>query len=172
MNAPAMPLADHIVLRPARDDDGDAVGRVIASVFADYPNCPFVPEEFPNLGQLASSFESRGGLFLVAEDAGVVVGSFGIAPTHRPGVFELHKVYLAKANRGLGIARALFDRALTFAIEKGAHTIILWTDTRFVEGHRFYEKAGFVRQPGLRALHDVAQSLEFYYRLDLKAGEA
>lgn len=172
MNAPAMPLHERITLRPARDDDGDAIGRLIASVFADYPNCPFVPEEFPILARIASHFETKGGLMQVAEDAGVVVGSFGIAPTHRPGVFELHKVYLARTHRGLGIAKALYDRALAFASARGAHRITLWTDTRFVEGHRFYEKAGFVRQPGLRALHDVAQSLEFHYRLDLNAGQA
>lgn len=155
-----------VLIRAARDADGDGVGRLIARVFADYPNCPFLYEEFPDLPRLATAFAERGGGFWVAEADGAVAGSFAVAPTHAAGTWELHKVYLAHALRGRGVARRLYDTACRFAGERGAQRLVLWTDTRFVEGHRFYEKLGFVRQPGIRSLHDAAATLEYAYRLD------
>jgi putative acetyltransferase len=153
-------------IRAARDADGTAVGRLIAGVFADYPNCPFLSEEFPDLPRLASAFVERGGNFWVATENEAVVGSFAVAPTHRSDTFELHKVYLARRHRGRGIARALYDVACRYAWERGARRLCLWTDTRFVEGHRFYEKLGFVRQAGIRSLHDAGATLEYAYLLD------
>src|SRR4029453_16881771 len=95
-----------------------------------------------------------------------VIASFGIAMTHRPGLAEIHKVYVARAHRGQGIARRLYERALDHARCEGAHAITLWSDAKFAEGHRFYERQGFVRGPGLRALHDAAGTLEINFRLD------
>jgi putative acetyltransferase len=47
--------------------------------------------------------------------------------------------------------------------------VMLWTDTRFHAGHRFYEKAGFTRVAGIRQLHDAAETFEYGYRRTLKA---
>ena len=49
-------------------------------------------------------------------------------------------------------AQALFAEALAFAEQGGFGAMMLWSDTRFARGHRFYEKLGFRRWPGERYL--------------------
>ena len=49
----------------------------------------------------------------------------------------------------------------------GAREIVLWSDTRFERGHRFYEKLGFVREPVERYLADASESWEFFFRKSL-----
>jgi GNAT superfamily N-acetyltransferase len=40
---------------------------------------------------------------------------------------------------------------------------VLWTDTRFHRAHRFYEKHFYVRAGAIRALHDIANTIEYRY---------
>ena len=49
------------------------------------------------------------------------------------------------------------------AIAAGATELVLWTDTRFRRAHRFYEKHSYLRDGPLRALHDIANSIEYRY---------
>ena len=67
-------------------------------------------------------------------------------------------MYVSGAHRGAGLAQSLIDAAEGYAREHGAAAMKLWTDTRFERAHRFYEKHGYVRQPGLRELHDLSNS--------------
>jgi putative acetyltransferase len=46
--------------------------------------------------------------------------------------------------------------------------MMLWSDTRFSRGHRFYEKLGFVRWPGERYLGDVSETWEYHFRKRLQ----
>ncbi len=69
-----------------------------------------------------------------------------------------------RAFRGAGLAQALFAEALTFAEQGGFAEMMLWSDTRFVRGHRFYEKLGFRRWPGERYLADVSATWEYHFR--------
>ena len=43
-------------IRVAYDEDGPNLSRLIAGVFSEYENCPFVPKEFPELGAPASHY--------------------------------------------------------------------------------------------------------------------
>jgi len=165
-------LQDDVVVREATDEDGEAIAALIASVFADYDRVRFLREEFPELDAVASHFAGRGGRLLVAELDGRIVASFGAAMTHEPGVAEITKVYVARDMRGRGLAHRLFERTVADLRLAGTHAITLWSDTKFLDGHRFYERQGFVRGPGIRALHDASQSLEINYRLDPIPGRA
>ena len=172
MNSPILP--DHLTFRPAQDADGIGMSALIARIFADYENCPFVAEEFPELAAPASHYSKKGGKLWVIEDAhqsgpSALVGSMAITPAHSKGVAELFKVYLAHSLRGTGVAAFLLNEALQWARSSGFTSTELWTDTRFLSGHRFYEKHGFVRMPGIRALHDAASTFEYGYRLPLTA---
>lgn len=163
MSSPGLPR-----IRPGTDADGAACGRLIGEVFAEYPGCLFVPEEFPELAALASHFADRGGRLWVAEDDGAVVGCVGIDIAPLTDGMELHKLYVARTARGRGLAAALYALAEGFARERGAAFMELWSDTRFLDAHRFYEKRGFIRLPGRRALDDLSRSYEFHYRKRLK----
>ncbi|WP_237154581.1 GNAT family N-acetyltransferase [Oryzibacter oryziterrae] len=161
-----MPI-DPPAIRPGADSDGPAVAALIARVFGEYPGCPFVLAEFPELAAVASHYRHRNGEFFVAEQDGLLVGSFAISCKDGDGVFEINKVYVDSAMRGSGLAHALYAEGLAFARAHGGTTLKLWTDTRFLSGHRFYEKLGFTRQPVVRYLADATDGWEFAYRLVL-----
>lgn len=157
-----------ITILSGTDSDGPEIAALVASVFSEYENCPFVPEEFPELAAPATRYARGGGALFVARDAGGrLVGSLAIAPGYRPGDFELFKVYLAKPWRGRGLAAHLLGLGLRTAREAGGRRVVLWSDTRFADGHRFYRRHGFRPLPGIRALHDAAVSLEFGFELPL-----
>lgn len=155
------------VIRPALDADGIGIARLIAEVFGEYDGCPFVLAEFPELAAPASHYEKRGGRLFVAEHDGRIVGSFAISSPDGDGIFEINKVYLAREQRGSGLAQRLYATAFDEVRQRGGKTLKLWTDTRFLSGHRFYEKLGFRRQPVVRFLADATDGWEFAYRLEL-----
>lgn len=160
-------MTEQHIIRPALDADGIGIARLIAEVFSEYEGCPFVLAEFPELAAPASHYEKRGGRLFVAEREGTIVGSFAISSPDADGVFEINKVYLTRQQRGSGLAQQLYATAYDEVLRRGGKTLKLWTDTRFISGHRFYEKLGFVRQPVVRFLADATDGWEFAYRLEL-----
>lgn len=153
-----------MILRPATDADGPALAALIAATFAEYPGCLFIDEEFPEMKAPASHYERQGGRLIVAESAGRIVGSLAAVMTGDAGPGELFKVYASADRRGSGLAQALYAEGEALLRQRGADTIILWSDTRFLRGHRFYEKLGFVREPVERYLADASASWEFCFR--------
>lgn len=158
-----MPSLHTDLIRRAEDGDGPGIARLMADVFAEYPGCIYVAAEFPELAAPARYYRERAGAIWVAEEAGTIVGSFAVAATRDPAVFEIFKVYLAPPMRGRGLAKALLGRALDHAAREGARSVRLWTDTRFLDAHRFYAANGFVRLPGARFLADESSTWEFPY---------
>ena len=154
-------------LREGRDEDGPGLALLISGVFAEYPDIVFLDKEFPELAAPATHFRDRGGKLWVLDESGTIVGSIAVAPSGETGVNELFKFYLVRDKRGSGLAGVLLGQALQFAERRGSRAMLLWSDTRFLSGHRFYEKNGFVRAPGERALHDASNSREYLFRRDL-----
>lgn len=149
---------------PATDASGAQIATLIAKVFSDYENCPFVGTEFPELACVSSYYRGLGGDIWVATDAqDTIVGCLALVPTPFEGIFEIFKVYVAKTERGTGLAQALYNTGLLWGQERGLRALRLWTDTRFVSGHKFYEKLGFTKRPVIRYLGDVAESWEYLY---------
>jgi putative acetyltransferase len=163
-----------LVLRPARDADGEGMIQVLAVVFAEYPGCLLDRSELPELVAPATSFSAMNGAIWVVEGEDPegrdgVVGLVAAAPATEPGLFELKKLYLLPGVRGKGLARRLVDRVEDLARSRGAGRVHLWSDTRFVTAHRVYERLGYERLPGTRELHDVSDSVEFHYEKRLGA---
>lgn len=164
----AMNISAPLPLRPARDTDSAPLAALIAASFAEYPNCIFEWSEFPELRRPASHFAAKGGRLWVADAPdGGIAASLGATPVPEQNAVEITKVYAAPAYRGSGLAQALFGEALAFAQVGGFGSMMLWSDTRFARGHRFYEKLGFRRWPGERYLADVSATWEYHFRLDL-----
>ncbi|MBN9450701.1 MAG: GNAT family N-acetyltransferase [Bosea sp.] len=158
-------------IRLARDDDSGPLSALISASFAEYPGCLFVPEEFPELRRPATAFTAKSGILWIADGLdGRIAGSLGVAPVPEQNAVELTKVYVDGALRGSGLAQALFAKALDFAERGGFSEIMLWSDSRFARGHRFYEKLGFARWPGERYLGDVSESWEYHFRKRLRDG--
>ena len=157
-----MTLPPAAFLRPGRDEDGQALIELIAACWADYPGCVMDPDENAHLRAPATHTNSKGGTLTVAEAAGRVVGCISTVPAP-DGDLELKGLYVQAAHRGTGLARALLRTVETEARERGARRLILWSDTRFLRAHRFYEREGFVAAGPIRALNDRSNSLEYPY---------
>ncbi len=156
-------------VRAVRDTDGEAVARLIAACFGEYPGCLFCPEEFPELEAPATWAAGRGTRMWVLDGEPSTIAACICATPDGGGAVELHKFYVTAGLRGTGLARELLGLVLDVAKAEGAAAVFLWSDTRFLRAHRFYEKAGFVRQPEQRLLHDVSDTEEYHYRLDMRA---
>lgn len=156
--------ANRYSIRPATDANDAEIALLIANVFRDYENCPFVDEEFSELNAVGSHYRNMGGdIWVATNDSGSVLGCLALVPSCVEGTFELFKVYVAKEARGKGLAQSLYDTGLSWGYARGLKSLRLWTDTRFVSGHRFYEKLGFTKQPVIRYLGDAAESWEYLY---------
>jgi ribosomal protein S18 acetylase RimI-like enzyme len=74
---------------------------------------------------------------------------------------ELSKIYVRPEQQGSGTARALLDRTLAAAADRGAAGMWLGTNGANARAQRFYAKAGFAHvgtrrfQVGNRLEHDV-----------------
>jgi len=158
-----------LYIRDARDDDGDALIELIGSVFAEYPGCVLdVDGELPELRAIATAFAEWNGRFWIATLAGQVVGCIGLSVADADCA-ELRKLYVARHARRAGLGNRLCDLVEQDAARRRARFVGLWTDTRFVDAHRLYERRGYVRGPDTRELHDLSNSVEYYYRKTLRA---
>ncbi|WGF87666.1 GNAT family N-acetyltransferase [Marinivivus vitaminiproducens] len=160
-------MADGFVVRPGRDEDALGLIALVGACFAEYPGCVLdVDGEEPELKAIATSARAWGGAFwVVVDDADEVVGSIGWRPGAEVATIELKKLYIAARARRRGLAGRLCGLVTQAARDRNAHAVVLWTDTRFVDAHRLYERLGFVRLPGERALGDLSDSREYPYRL-------
>lgn len=150
-------------IRRGRDSDAPGIIALIASCWALYPGCVMdVDNEMPELHALASYYADQGGALWVAEDAGAIVGMIAARPAP-DNAWEICRVYVTPERHGAGTAHALLDTAETHATISNATKLFLWSDTRFDRAHRFYEKRSYIRQGGVRVLHDKSNSLEFGY---------
>ncbi|MBI4953849.1 MAG: GNAT family N-acetyltransferase [Myxococcales bacterium] len=159
-------------LRPARDADGAGVIALLGAVFAEYPGCVLdVDGEMPELRAIATWFARAGGRFYVVERAGAdgraeIVASVGHTPSGRSGL-ELRKLYVASRARRGGLGSALCALVESSGRAAGARFVELWSDTRFLDAHRLYERRGYRRGPATRELHDRSASVEHYFRKEL-----
>ena len=141
-----------LAVRPAGIADAPAVVDLIGRVYLEY-GFVYVPEvEVPDLLRFDQHYAAPRGAFFVVRDGDVVVGSVGVERLD-DGSAELHRLYLDARLRGRGTGRALVEAALEWCRTQRISRMILWSDTRFDQAHRLYERMGF-RRIGERVLPD------------------
>lgn len=152
-----------LIIRDARDDDAEGLIALIGGCFAEYPGCVLdVDGEMPQLRAIASSFDEHGGRFWTAEVDGTIVGCVGIAPAEQNGA-ELKHLYVAKSARRMGLGSRFVNMVEVEARSRGAELVEMWSDTRFLDAHRLYERLGYKRSAQTRELHDLSSSVEFHF---------
>jgi GNAT superfamily N-acetyltransferase len=175
------------VLRPARDRDADGLIALVSEAYAEYPGCVLdLPGVDADLVAPATSAEQAGTTLWVVEDGGRIVGSVGagrlVTPEEPgsngtrsdrvepagPGTVELKRLYVAASHRRRGLAAGLIERVEGHAAEVGAATVELWSDTRFTDAHRLYERCGYRRSGRTRELGDPSQTTEYHFQRDLR----
>ncbi len=156
-----------VKIREARNEDAGQLIALIEACYSDYDGCVLrVDEETPELRKIATAHIEMGGRFWVAEHNGTLAGSVGLVPGNAPGVIEMKKLYVAKDARKIGLGARLCSLVEVEAMSRGAEAVELWSDTRFEDAHRLYERRGYERGK-TRELHDASKSVEYYYRKDL-----
>jgi putative acetyltransferase len=101
------------------------------------------------LRSLPTSYVSRGGAFWVARSTatGELLGTCGVSPV-AAATYELRKMYLRPAARGLGLGKRLLDQATAWTVGAGGRTLVLDTIEAMTRAIAFYEANGFVRDDG------------------------
>jgi GNAT superfamily N-acetyltransferase len=151
-----------VAIVPACASDAPAVVELIGRVFAEYGFSWDPALEVPDLFDFERRYSGPAGAFWVARLGGRVVGSVGVERLP-DGQAELHRLYLDATLRGRGVGRALVETVLGWCRSVGVGRLVLWSDTRFDQAHRLYERMGF-RQTGERELPDDPNATrEFSY---------
>jgi ribosomal protein S18 acetylase RimI-like enzyme len=157
-----------VLIRPVRDNDAQDLIGLITLCFAEYPGCIFDPhDDMPDIIQPAKSKLATDGQFLVVEDSRGRVAACIAVDFPDAQTAELHRLYVRPDMRGQGLARELTARVEAFAKERGAKSMILWTDTRFTKAHQLYASMGYKLGPTTRSLGDLSNSREFFFEKKL-----
>ncbi len=153
------------VIRPVRDSDAEGLIRLIDVCWSAYEGCILdVDGEEPQLRAMRSHFDALGGEYWVAEGAGgLIAAGGGWAPAADAAGAELHKLYVLAELRRQGVARRLVAMAEAAARSRGSRFIELWSDSRFLEAHAFYEALGYRRTGRTRELNDLSDTTEFHF---------
>jgi putative acetyltransferase len=158
------PDAGEPVLRPARDEDAQDLFGLISLCFAEYPGCFVDPhDDLPDLKTPASSFGARDGAFWVLEDERRRVRACVSVDFPEAGTAELHRLYVRPDQRRRGLGGFLVRHVEEHARRQGAGRLFFWSDTRFTDAHRLYERMGYVRGGATRELGDISGSVEFRF---------
>ncbi len=121
------------------------VARVLAEFGLEFGVGSETDEAVRNL---PASYLDHGGAFWVAREVDgarrTLVGTCGVFPV-APETFELRKMYLAAAARGLGVGTRLLDEAIAWTKAHGGERMVLDTTDAMGAAIKFYERHGFVR---------------------------
>ncbi|MFG6402915.1 MULTISPECIES: GNAT family N-acetyltransferase [unclassified Microbacterium] len=138
-----------IVVRPVRDVDAEALGRVHATCWHEtydhlISKAALERVSARRMAELWTHWASQGEDYRMraALVDGDIVGFVGSGPARdadAPSVRELYFIYLLDAWHGTGIGQQLFDSAV------GAdEPVYLWVAEDNPRAHRFYARNGFV----------------------------
>lgn len=155
-----------ITIRSVSDSDGEKLAAMVCAVYLEYPGCRVDEEsELPGLLAPAKTARDWEGRWWVAERDREIIGSVALMPNERDA--ELKKLYVTRTARGAGLGNRLVRLAETEALARKAGKIVLWTDIRFHEAHRLYERMGYTRLAGTRSIPDASNTVEYCYTKDL-----
>ena len=156
-------------VREPRDDDAADLLALIGGIFAEYPGCVLDRDGIDaDLQAWASHLDAAGGRgWLVHDATGGLVGCVGVTPCEPPpvlpagtGCVELKRCYVHRDARRRGLGRALVARVEDWARAHDAEAVVLWSDTRFADAHRLYDRRGYVDTGRRRDLHDPSDTTE------------
>jgi len=145
MSAEAQP---EIIVRPVRDVDAEALGRVHAQTWHetyDHLISKAALERISprRMAELWTNWARQGDDFRMsaALDDGEIVGFVGSGPARdkdAPSLRELYFIYLLAQYQGTGLGQQLFDAAVN-----ADESVYLWVAEDNPRAHRFYLRNGF-----------------------------
>jgi GNAT superfamily N-acetyltransferase len=137
-------------LRPAREDDIDALARLFIRARNQMDYLPPVPEE--HVPEIASHIREHEELWLAEED-GRLLGFLAIEASRKlGGAAVLEKIYVEPTEQSRGVGTALLEKAK----ELRPDGLFLWVFQRNMSARRLYERHGFA----VVRLTDGAENME------------
>lgn len=148
-------------IRPATQLDAPGAVATVKEVFDEFGFTWEAEGYHADLYDLEGHYLGPGHGFWVVELEGRIVGTAGLivreAFPDEPPVqtvegavrlggtdCEMARLYVRPAARGQGVGRALAQRVADEARERGCRAMEIWSDKRFVDAHRLYQKLGAV----------------------------
>jgi ribosomal protein S18 acetylase RimI-like enzyme len=151
-------MSADIVIRPAREQDLPALGRLGADLLVTHyafdPNRFMAPGENPAEGYawfLGTQLAEKDVVVLVADRDGDVVGYVyaGIEPLSwrelRESAGFIHDVVVDERARRTGVASALVEQAVDWLASQGAPRVMLMTAEQNPAAQRLFARLGFRR---------------------------
>ena len=170
------------MIEPWRPEHAKGAIEVVRAVFDEYG---FTWEEegyHADLYDVPGQYLDCGDLFYVAVDEGRVVGTVAIEffdpiPGEDSTEFDgkvrlgssdcaLLRLYVLPEARGKGIGRALLETVRDAGAAQGRKRMEIWSDKRFVDAHRLYQKLG-AKIVGDRVCDDPDESPEWGLVLEI-----
>lgn len=154
------PACAPFALRTASDEDAQDLFGLLALCFAEYPGCYVDPhDDLVDLRRPGRSFLGKGA-FVVVEDERSRICACVALDQPEAGLAEMHRLYVRPDKRRRGLGARLIRLVEARARGQGAGRLFFWSDTRFQAAHRLYERLGYRRVEGTRALGDISGSIE------------
>jgi GNAT superfamily N-acetyltransferase len=173
-----------VSIRLASNADVDAVVDVIRSVYDEY-NFAWDPAGYhADLYDLDAYYHAIGDTFYVAELDGQVIGTVAIErfdpiPGELGGLIEingyvrvqgcdcsLERLYVHANARRVGAGHAMTRFIVDIAKAEGRTAMELWSDKKFVDAHRLYQRFG-AKVVGERICDDPDESPEWGLMIEL-----
>jgi len=133
-----------ITLRPFTSADQDAARALILAGLGE--RFGFIDEtRNPDVDDIAAQYLAQGYVFLVAEQAGALVGTGGLLIEPDGASCQLVRVSVRRDLRRQGIARALISALLSEARQRGCRRVWVETDAPWRDAIALYERLGFVQ---------------------------
>ena len=136
----------NFILRPIQSTDNITLAKIVRDTLAEFgANHPGTVYYDPTTDALYELFQKEGAGYFVAVIDDKLVGGGGIYPTDGlpADTCELVKMYLLPEARQIGLGRALIEKNLSFAEEKGYTQVYLETMPELKQALKVYEKFGF-----------------------------
>ncbi|MDQ3712474.1 MAG: GNAT family N-acetyltransferase [Acidobacteriota bacterium] len=149
-------------IRPVIKKDVPQIIKLIGEIWADYDCVLDTKREEKYLLAPDDYFHSKDGEFWVAAENNEIVATVGVLMLDGKTA-ELKSLYVREDFREQKLGENLIKLAVKSASMKGRSKIILWSDTRFINAHRLYEKLGF-KLLGKRELKDANKSVELGFK--------
>ena len=104
------------------------------------------PADREILGDPDGKIISAGGQVFFVIERGEILGTCAIL-RHSTDEYEIAKMAVAPEARGRGLGDLLMDACIAFARDRGAHRVIIVSNTVLEPAIRLYRKHGFVQVP-------------------------
>ncbi len=143
-----------IVVRPARDDELDAAGAVVAEAYLTEPGMG-PHDDYLDVIRDARGRAAETDVLVAVDPDGTILGCVSYVRDHtspyaeveREGEAGFRMLGVAPAARGRGVGTALVEACLDRARAAGRTAVAISSGDSWVTSHRVYARLGFVRAP-------------------------